>query len=77
VTFGAPGAEVISSLIFCAIGDLHQPPRIMPVAGPGVVTGGKKCRITTWLPEPWLAGTTPVDGIWPSDHFAIVADLKQ
>jgi len=24
-----------------------------------------------------LAGTAPVDGIWPSDHFAVVADLQQ
>lgn len=23
-----------------------------------------------------LAGTEPVDGVWPSDHFAIVADLQ-
>jgi endonuclease/exonuclease/phosphatase family metal-dependent hydrolase len=23
-----------------------------------------------------LAGTGPVDGIWPSDHFAVVADLQ-
>ncbi|MPZ25093.1 MAG: endonuclease [Micromonosporaceae bacterium] len=23
----------------------------------------------------WLAGTAPVDGVWPSDHFAVVADL--
>ena len=24
-----------------------------------------------------LAGTAPVDGVWPSDHFAVVADLQQ
>ena len=24
-----------------------------------------------------LAGTAPVDGVWPSDHFALVADLQQ
>jgi endonuclease/exonuclease/phosphatase family metal-dependent hydrolase len=24
-----------------------------------------------------LAGTVPVDGTWPSDHFAVVADLQQ
>jgi endonuclease/exonuclease/phosphatase family metal-dependent hydrolase len=24
-----------------------------------------------------LAGAAPVDGIWPSDHFAVVADLQQ
>ena len=24
-----------------------------------------------------LAGTGPVDGIWPSDHFAVVADLQE
>ena len=24
-----------------------------------------------------LAGTAPVGGIWPSDHFAVVADLQQ
>jgi endonuclease/exonuclease/phosphatase family metal-dependent hydrolase len=24
-----------------------------------------------------LGGTTPVDGVWPSDHFAVVADLRQ
>jgi endonuclease/exonuclease/phosphatase family metal-dependent hydrolase len=24
-----------------------------------------------------LAGTAPVDGVWPSDHFAVVADLEQ
>jgi exonuclease III len=24
-----------------------------------------------------LAGTAPVEGIWPSDHFAVVADLRQ
>jgi endonuclease/exonuclease/phosphatase family metal-dependent hydrolase len=24
-----------------------------------------------------LAGTAPVDGIWPSDHFAVVAELQQ
>jgi hypothetical protein len=24
-----------------------------------------------------LAGTAPVDGTWPSDHFAVVADLQQ
>ena len=24
-----------------------------------------------------LAGTTPVEGVWPSDHFAVVADLQQ
>lgn len=24
-----------------------------------------------------LAGTAPVNGIWPSDHFAVVADLQQ
>ncbi len=24
-----------------------------------------------------LAGTVPVDSVWPSDHFAVVADLKQ
>jgi len=23
-----------------------------------------------------LAGTAPVDGVWPSDHFAVVADLR-
>ncbi|MFC7483747.1 endonuclease/exonuclease/phosphatase family protein [Luedemannella flava] len=23
-----------------------------------------------------LAGTEPVDGVWPSDHFAVVADLS-
>jgi len=23
-----------------------------------------------------LAGTGPVDGVWPSDHFAVVADLR-
>jgi endonuclease/exonuclease/phosphatase family metal-dependent hydrolase len=23
-----------------------------------------------------LAGTTPVDGVWPSDHFAVVTDLR-
>ncbi len=23
-----------------------------------------------------LAGTAPVDGVWPSDHFAVVADLQ-
>jgi exonuclease III len=22
-----------------------------------------------------LAGNAPVDGVWPSDHFAVVADL--
>jgi hypothetical protein len=22
-----------------------------------------------------LAGTAPVDGVWPSDHFAVVAEL--
>lgn len=24
-----------------------------------------------------LGGTAPVDGVWPSDHFAVVADLNQ
>jgi exonuclease III len=24
-----------------------------------------------------LAGTAPVDGVWPSDHFAVVADLHE
>jgi endonuclease/exonuclease/phosphatase family metal-dependent hydrolase len=24
-----------------------------------------------------LAGTGPVDGVWPSDHFAVVADLRR
>ena len=24
-----------------------------------------------------LGGTAPVDGVWPSDHFAVVADLQQ
>jgi endonuclease/exonuclease/phosphatase family metal-dependent hydrolase len=24
-----------------------------------------------------LAGTVPVDGIWPSDHFAVVAELQE
>jgi endonuclease/exonuclease/phosphatase family metal-dependent hydrolase len=24
-----------------------------------------------------LAGTTPVDGVWPSDHFAVLADLQR
>jgi endonuclease/exonuclease/phosphatase family metal-dependent hydrolase len=24
-----------------------------------------------------LGGTAPVDGVWPSDHFAVVADLHQ
>jgi endonuclease/exonuclease/phosphatase family metal-dependent hydrolase len=24
-----------------------------------------------------LAGTGPVDGVWPSDHFAVVADLHE
>jgi len=24
-----------------------------------------------------LAGNTPVGGVWPSDHFAVVADLRQ
>jgi endonuclease/exonuclease/phosphatase family metal-dependent hydrolase len=24
-----------------------------------------------------LAGTAPVDGTWPSDHFAVIADLQQ
>jgi endonuclease/exonuclease/phosphatase family metal-dependent hydrolase len=24
-----------------------------------------------------LAGTAPVDGVWPSDHFAVVADLRE
>jgi endonuclease/exonuclease/phosphatase family metal-dependent hydrolase len=24
-----------------------------------------------------LAGAGPVDGVWPSDHFAVVADLQQ
>jgi endonuclease/exonuclease/phosphatase family metal-dependent hydrolase len=24
-----------------------------------------------------LAGTGPVDGVWPSDHFAVVADLRE
>jgi endonuclease/exonuclease/phosphatase family metal-dependent hydrolase len=24
-----------------------------------------------------LGGTAPVDGVWPSDHFAVVADLDQ
>ncbi len=24
-----------------------------------------------------LAGTAPVDGVWPSDHFAVVADVEQ
>jgi endonuclease/exonuclease/phosphatase family metal-dependent hydrolase len=23
-----------------------------------------------------LAGTAPVDGVWPSDHFAVVAELQ-
>ena len=23
-----------------------------------------------------LAGTAPVDGVWPSDHFAVIADLQ-
>ena len=23
-----------------------------------------------------LAGTAPVDGVWPSDHFAVVADIE-
>lgn len=27
------------------------------------------------LRSAWLAGTAPVDGVWPSDHFAVVADL--
>ena len=22
-----------------------------------------------------LAGTAPVEGVWPSDHFAVVADV--
>ncbi len=25
----------------------------------------------------WLAGSSPVDGVWPPDHFAVVADLQQ
>ena len=24
-----------------------------------------------------LAGSAPIDGVWPSDHFAVVADLQQ
>jgi endonuclease/exonuclease/phosphatase family metal-dependent hydrolase len=24
-----------------------------------------------------LAGAAPVDGVWPSDHFAVVADLRE
>jgi hypothetical protein len=24
-----------------------------------------------------LAGTGPVAGVWPSDHFAVVADLHE
>jgi endonuclease/exonuclease/phosphatase family metal-dependent hydrolase len=24
-----------------------------------------------------LAGTSPVDGVWPSDHFAVLADLQR
>jgi len=23
-----------------------------------------------------LGGTAPVDGVWPSDHFAVVAELE-
>jgi endonuclease/exonuclease/phosphatase family metal-dependent hydrolase len=23
-----------------------------------------------------LAGTAPVDGVWPSDHFAVIAELE-
>jgi len=23
----------------------------------------------------WLAGVDPVDGVWPSDHAAVVVDL--
>ena len=23
-----------------------------------------------------LAGNEPVDGVWPSDHFAVVAELR-
>lgn len=40
--------------------------------------------ILTGLPErgrgrvrsSWLAGNAPVDGVWASDHFAVVADLE-
>jgi hypothetical protein len=24
-----------------------------------------------------LAGTAPMDDVWPSDHFAVVAELQQ
>jgi hypothetical protein len=24
-----------------------------------------------------LAGAAPVGGVWPSDHFAVVADLRE
>jgi hypothetical protein len=24
-----------------------------------------------------LAGNAPVAGVWPSDHFAVVADLRE
>jgi len=33
-------------------------------------TGGARVRSAR------LAGTAPADGVWPSDHFAVVADLE-
>jgi endonuclease/exonuclease/phosphatase family metal-dependent hydrolase len=33
---------------------------------------GSRGRVTT----AWLAGTEPINGIWPSDHFAVVAELQ-
>ena len=33
---------------------------------------------TTWpASEDGLPSVTPVDGVWPSDHFAVVAELQQ
>lgn len=29
-----------------------------------------------WVDTARLAGDKPVDGVWPSDHFAVVADLQ-
>ena len=40
-----------------------------------ILTGWSRARGAGHVVRCEVCGNSPVDGVWPSDHFAVVADL--
>ncbi len=69
-------AEADATVLIAALSAVSRPPEIAPVTGRPSRWRRPEARGAGHVVDCRIAGNEPVGGVWPSDHHAVLAELR-